>query len=534
MELTGIGIIYCNCNGNLKFDLNHIENAIKKIEDIAFFEQHNYLCSSCGKDFFMKTIEENGKSKLLIAGCSPRNQALIFYEWAENLNIPRSALEIVNIREGCAWISGNREKATQTDTVISLIRQGIARLKAREVLEDIVLPINKSCLVIGGGISGITAASDILDQGYKVYIVEKEGMLGGSLRRFDYIAPSFEKSNNWLKRKLELLREAKILISSEIRSIEGHLGNFTVNIESGDKSEKIDAGAIIVATGLSYGENKFADPLIIEEKLKNDQIGKEILFIQSLSDKDPRELSGGVIDALLMMKYAYLIKKSKPDIKVTVLYKSLPQEFTQLINECRKLSVDFIHYEIIEELSENLVIYNNEKETMEIRSSCICLPIKWKAREENKSLTEILHLVTDIEGFIVDDIKKLRMKDTLPSGIYVCGSAHKPCTVSQAIIQAHGAAYKVINIFKKETARKTAKVSSVNEIYCRACGRCIESCPYKAISFTEKNEGKFASVDVAFCQGCGICLGVCISGAIKMKYQSEEEIRKAVHAVLED
>ena len=46
--------------------------------------------------------------------------------------------------------------------------------------------VNQSGLVIGGGVSGMTAALALADQGFKVHLVERSERLGGNLLDLNY------------------------------------------------------------------------------------------------------------------------------------------------------------------------------------------------------------------------------------------------------------------------------------------------------------------------------------------------------------
>jgi heterodisulfide reductase subunit A2 len=53
-----------------------------------------------------------------------------------------------------------------------------------EPLQEFDLPVNKTALVVGGGIAGMTCALSIAGQGHEVYLVEKEKELGGTAEEF--------------------------------------------------------------------------------------------------------------------------------------------------------------------------------------------------------------------------------------------------------------------------------------------------------------------------------------------------------------
>ena len=73
----------------------------------------------------------------------------------------------------------------------------------------------------------------------------------------------------------------------------------------------------------------------------------------------------------------------------------------------------------------------------------------------------------------------------------------------------------------------------VDEQRCRGCGRCIEICPYRAVSFKPNAVGGWhALVDEALCKGCGNCISVCPSNAADSPYRNQEYLEQVLEEVL--
>ncbi|MGQ9514328.1 MAG: FAD-dependent oxidoreductase [Thermoproteota archaeon] len=102
-------------------------------------------------------------------------------------------LEIVNIREQCSWVhSETPEEATEKAKY--LVAMGVARARMLESLQPLMTPVKRSVLVVGGGIAGITAALNIANTGYEVFIVEKSGSIGGRMAQLDKTFPTLDCS----------------------------------------------------------------------------------------------------------------------------------------------------------------------------------------------------------------------------------------------------------------------------------------------------------------------------------------------------
>ncbi len=105
--------------------------------------------------------------------------------------MPQRYLEFVNIREHCSFVHQAPEvRSRATDKAIELIRAGIARAKLLEDVPTMTVPVTPSALVIGGGIAGLSAAVDLGDAGYKVYLIEKNTTIGGRMSQLDRTFPT--------------------------------------------------------------------------------------------------------------------------------------------------------------------------------------------------------------------------------------------------------------------------------------------------------------------------------------------------------
>jgi heterodisulfide reductase subunit A len=91
-----------------------------------------------------------------------------------------------------------------------------------------------SVLVVGAGPAGIRATSELVEQGFQVFLVEEKPTIGGKMAQIDKMYPSNECSTcTILPRMLELTSNPdniKILAFSEVTDIEGTAGDFKVKV----------------------------------------------------------------------------------------------------------------------------------------------------------------------------------------------------------------------------------------------------------------------------------------------------------------
>jgi heterodisulfide reductase subunit A-like polyferredoxin len=125
------------------------------------------------------------------------------------------------------------------------------------------------------------------------------------------------------------------------------------------------------------------------------------------------------------------------------------------------------------------------------------------------------------DGFYMEAHLKLRPLDFVNEGMYVCGMAHAPKSISESISQARGAVSRAMTILSKSYITVGGIVSEVDEDICVACLTCVRSCPYNVPIINERG---VAYIEPAACQGCGICASACPRKAIRLRHYSDEQI----------
>jgi len=141
-------------------------------------------------------------------------------------------VEIANIREQCSWI--HKDIKEGTEKAIILGRAAIAKVQLNAPLIAGESPVTKRALVIGGGIAGIQTALDIADAGFEVDIVEKQPTIGGKMTQLDKTFPTLDCAACILTPKMVECAQndlINIYSYSEVESVSGFVGNFTVKIK---------------------------------------------------------------------------------------------------------------------------------------------------------------------------------------------------------------------------------------------------------------------------------------------------------------
>lgn len=233
--MARIGVIICHCGSNIAttIDVKKVAETASGFHDVVFAKTCQYTCSQPGQAVIRQAITDYRLDRLVIGACTPRMHEHTFRKLLSDTVINPYMLEIVNLREQCAWVHDDCDKATHKAR--DLIRAAIAKVRFNKPLTPSKLPITKQCLVIGGGIAGIQAALDIADAGYGVTLVEKEPSIGGNMTRLDKTFPTMDCSACICTPKMADVDNhpnITLMTSSEVESVNGGIGNFEVVIKT--------------------------------------------------------------------------------------------------------------------------------------------------------------------------------------------------------------------------------------------------------------------------------------------------------------
>ncbi|MCF8026332.1 MAG: FAD-dependent oxidoreductase, partial [Desulfobacteraceae bacterium] len=242
------------CKGCGIGDALDIEAICDVVEEEALpCKTHDFLCSEQGVDFIKKDMEENGTNTLIIAACSRRVNYNTF-------KFDGCIVERVNLREGVAWSHPRDEFPRLTEEekqdeenfdrvqmmAEDYLRMGMARVEKVKLSEPYLLEtMSKKILVMGGGITGMSAALDAADAGYDVTIVEKEAQMGGNAAKWRKqlpIQPPYEELiPSMVSEKIKSVEDhpkIDIRTGTVVARIAGQPGDFTVTLKKpGEKIE---------------------------------------------------------------------------------------------------------------------------------------------------------------------------------------------------------------------------------------------------------------------------------------------------------
>jgi heterodisulfide reductase subunit A len=557
MEEPRIGVFICHCGRNIGAYVNvpEVVEYAKGLPNVVHAERNIYTCSEEGVSAIKKGIKEHNLNRVIVASCTPRTHEPLFRSACEAAGLNKYLFEFVNIRDQCSWVHMEEpEKATQKAK--DLVRMGIAKARLLEPLEEIEIPVNPSALVIGGGVVGMAAALNLANQGFQVYLVEKEKELGGTLRSLyklytgnieaaTVIGPLIEKVNNHPK--------IKTYLSAKVREVSGFIGNFEIVVDQDGKESKFTAGTIIVAIGADklkpvgqYGYGEMADvitQLELEERMKKGEpVGQNVVMINCVGARVPERTYCSRICCMAAIKNASLIKESNPKAKVWILHRDLMTygaAYEDYYRKAMELGVRFIRYSlekppqvIGEGKVEKIKVYHElRRGEIELPCDMLVLTTPLIPAEDNQNISKMLKVSLDEFGFLLEAHLKLRPVEFAMDGIYICGSAKWPTDVPEGISQAYAAAAKAAGPLRMGYVKAEALNAFVNEDECSGCGICELLCPFQAIELQPKDDKRVSHVNEAICKGCGTCGAACPSGAISMHHFTDEQILAQVEAL---
>lgn len=574
-----VAVYLCGCKGAISdhVDLESIAKELKGDPDILTVSIHEALCSREGQMFLKEEYSEKGFERVAVAACSPNIQGLIISRSLEEQGLNRYLFEQVNIREQCAW--SHRDKSEATEKAKRLTKGAIARAKELVPLEDIVVPILPSTLIIGGGVTGMQAALDIASQGFKVHLVERSDELGGRAYKLSMTFPTHNcgiccmqycKECVFTPKIEDVLQNENIevMLQSEIVDITGGFGNRHVKVNTPDGEKEFDTGTIIVATGSKtfdpskISELRYENPdvitaeeleqLIVEQREKrgglkrpsDGKVPKTINFIQCVGSRD--KVKGNLHCSLVCCTYAIgqarEIKKLLPDVEVYIHYIDLRgpyRGFEEFYDQAKEEGIQFVRGRVSEVVEDRGKLFVRALDTdsgtlLSIPSDIVVLAVGQEPADGSDAISKMLHIQTDIDRFMKD------INPMFPSefrrGVYVAGTAQGPKGIRYSIEDAKAAAASAIELMKKGKTPFPRIIAFVDEERCRGCGRCEEVCEYGAIKLEEDPEKKvkISRVDEIVCEGCGACATACCNKAITINNFKREQVEAQIRAILEE
>lgn len=552
-----VGVFVCDCGTNIAgvVDVPEVAEYARKLNSVVFVDEGKWICSVDYLSRIKQFITEHKLDRVVVACCTPRTHEPTFKSALKEAGLNPHLLEFVSIREQCSWVHKN-DAASATSKAKDLVRMGVSKSILLEPAEEIRIPVGKECLIIGGGIAGMTASLAIAGQGFNAVLVEKSARLGGILNKLAAIAPENVPAENIISIKKEQIEKCpgiQCCTDTAVEQVKGYIGNYTVTLSHNGAVRDVKVSTIIVATGMReiepvglFAYGKF--PGIItqmqfEERLKARSLGaaKTIAIINCVNSKnDARGCCS--VGCLASVKNALAVKELDRNAKVYIFYRDMSllcaePDYLKKITEGHDIKLlryaDDKPPDVFESAQGGMAVRMHDillGRDIEIPADLVVLTSAFQGDETVGRTKDLLKVSANKDDFFQEAHIKLRPLDFSTDGIYLCGCARSPKRLKDTVEEALGAALRAGIPMKRGYIESGGIVADINLEICSECGLCHKNCPFGAIELA----GKQPSVIKAICKGCGICAANCPKEAINIVHFTNEQILAQVEAALSE
>jgi heterodisulfide reductase subunit A len=570
-----IGVYICHCGINIAHtvDVKAVAQYAGQLPSVAIARDYTYMCSDPGQGLIKDDIAELGLTGVVVASCSPLMHEVTFRGAAQEGGVNPYRVEMANIREQCSWV--HLAGDTTTQKAMQLVESAVAKASRLEELFEREAEVVPAALVVGAGVAGLQAALDVADAGFQVYLVEREGEVGGRAAQLSHTFPTMELVRELLSPFIARVLEhplIEVMTQSQVTGVSGYYGNFEVEVQAAADPELVEGagsglkvGTIIVATGydlfdprlkpeLGYGAypqvitsldfERLASPdgptggkLLVDGKAP-----QNVVFIQCVGSRD-RQVGSPYCSRICCMytaKQASLTLERLPDADVTVFYmdvRAFGKGFEEFYDRVREQGVFYRRgnpSEIVRApKGDGLVVRAEDtllRRPIEVPADLVVLAVGLQPRGSTADVATLLRLSNSADGFLAEAHPKLRPVDTAVAGVFLAGCCQGPKDISDSIAQARAAAAAALVPLMRGRVGVEAATAYVDEELCAGCGVCMIHCTYGALAM-HPFKGVM-TVNAVLCQGCGACAAACPSGAANLHHFTFEQTLAQIDALL--
>ncbi len=554
-----IGVFIFECGNNIGgvIDVDALTDYAGNLSDVVVSRK---IGQGCTRES-MKTIEDlivsEDLNRVVIGGSSPRTEELKFQDTLRRAGLNPYLLEIANIRDQVAWVhSDNPEKGFEKAK--SLIQMSVCAVKKNRPLVEQTLPMNKDVLVVGGGVSGMNSALALANQGFKVYLVEKEAELGGFAKNLRKTLEG-EDVAGAVRELIETTQNhenIEVISGANLVDHTGKTGMFKTGMQVGPEKSyrQIEHGVTILATGAKA--NRPSEYLLdqheavmtqadagafIEDFSEKVKALENIVMIQCVGSRCPDNPNCSRVCCQAAIKNALHILDINPDARIFVLYRDMRTYGFQedYYRMAREKGVIFIRYETD---APPQVKASGDKVEVTFVDPILNRPLKVTAdrlllstgfkvdNQATENLARIFKIPRTHDGYFLEDHIKLRPIELPVPGFFVAGTAHSPRLIRESIAQAQAAASRAQAILARDVIHLSPVVAQVDGDKCAACLVCVRACPY---DIPYINADGYSEIDPARCHGCGICAAECPAKAIQLMQFEDDQIMAKIEGLFE-
>jgi len=564
-ERPRVGVFACSCGGEISnvIDLPNVLAYVRTLPDVVYAEEVAFGCQEDGMAEIKRVVREHGINRIVVGACSGRTHEALFHELLRRARLNPYLLELTSLRESCAWVHYDNP-AGATRKAKELLRFAVGRVRHLKPIQQMQMDYDRRAMVLGGGVAGLTAALTIAEQGYDVFLVEKEKKLGGLVSHLHFTAEGDNPQQmlrNLVKR-VESHERIAVYKGTELVRFRGTKGSFQSTLRgmrnNGDGQTEewtVAHGVTIVAIGAQEYRGpvylRGQDPRVVTQLELEKTIAerpseiselKSVTMIQCVGPwtQDPsQEFYCSRTCCTNTTKNAIRIKIINPACQVVVLYKELmTYGFREkYYTEARERGVLFVRY--TDETQPTAYLEGGQlkvrvhetilNQDIILVPDVLALSMAAVPAGSTARLAEMLSVPLSPEGFFMEDNLKLRPMDFTREGIFLCGAAHYPKFSEEAIAHALATSARAMTILGQEKLEATIKFAQVNQTKCVGCLTCVRTCAFHVPKIDAGAVGVGGIIGAAYieptlCTGCGTCTSECPANAIQLLHYQDEQI----------
>ncbi len=333
-EPPRVGVFVCRCGTNIArvVGVPDVVEYARSLPGVVYAEENLYTCSTDTQRKIVRAIAEHGLNRVVVASCTPRTHEPLFQETLREAGLNKHLFEMANIRDQCSWVHASNPPAA-TRKAKDLVRMAVARARTLAPLDDIRLAVDQRAIVLGAGLTGMTAALSLAEQGFETALVEREAELGGSEHR---IRPGIVRGHlSDLARRVRSHPLIHLYTQASIEEFAGHVGSFRMTLRQDGHRVELGGGAVIVATGAmpyeptEYGypaDDRIVTQLELEARLDDPAFAaglREVVMIQCVGSRDDEHPYCSRVCCQQAVKNALAVKQANPGARIYILFRDM-------------------------------------------------------------------------------------------------------------------------------------------------------------------------------------------------------------------
>ena len=548
-----IGIFLCECGDKIssRMDLPGVCDLLG-YESWGHLGVYPYPCLDPGLEAMRQEVRAKGLDRVLVGGCSSRLMKKRFASGLTPVGIDKHQVEMINLKDHVAAVheASPQELARKA---AALIAGGLASLNLVEPYEPVSLSFEGPALILGGGISGFTAARELARQGMESVLFSRALTPEQVL---DELYRTFPGCRLFWGEMGELLQEVfasplvKVMPDQPLEYIIGGVGNYRVGLKEPAGSVTEVAGAAIITaldrefvpTDTAYigGGERVCDLLDLEKKLLEGDFkpGKMVFWVNSPEHGQAAQ----EVAAVAAWRNSLLLTREHPQVKPTVLYPAnirLPLTGADLVEaRARGICLQSFAPEVYPVVQSGYLTYVSPSDHLEYElewDNLVVSAVPGEPVAKAQELLPWLPIYPENDGRLQKSNIEFWPDQVPEESLFFTGSAGGVYDLNEVLQQGKKAARGVLHLREKALQGRLVSpvVVRVDKDLCEGCGLCAEICPYGGIEHVKPGSGPVPrETDNHLCSGGGTCAATCPYEAIKVLNRTTKQLEARVNAML--